>query len=93
MDKILGATAVGGEMRFCVRFKDQDSPSMITSEEAKEKYPYHLLDFYESFLVWESEEENVDDDDGSNDAAAAGSSGAKGSDGGDKPLTQLRSNQ
>lgn len=80
MEKFLGATTTGGEpdgqLKFCVLLKGQTKPIMITSEEAKQKYPYQLLEFYESCLVWESEVEEVDcDEKNSNAAAADGSDG------------------
>lgn len=79
VEKFLGATTAGGQpdgqLKFCVLLKGQTKPIMITSDEAKEKYPYRLLEFYERCLVWESEEEEVDCDDNSNAAAAAAARG------------------
>lgn len=65
VDKILGATGSDGDLKFYMQFKGADKPVMVSAAEAKVKYPYHVLDFYESCLVWESEEDEVDasDDD------------------------------
>lgn len=72
VEKFLGATVAGnqsdGELRFCVMLKGETKPTMITSAEAKEKYPYHLLEYYESCVEWESDEEEVAFDDNKNDA-------------------------
>lgn len=84
VEKFLGATTADsqsdGQLKFCVLLKGETKPTMITADEAKEKYPYHLLDFYESCLVWESEDEVVECDDNKNDSG--------GSDG--KPLATVK---
>lgn len=81
--QIFGATTAGGQsdgqLMFCILLKGATKPIMVTSEEAKQKYPYHVLEFYESCLVWESEEDEVDGDD------------ASGSDGDNKPLAASKS--
>lgn len=71
VDKILGATAAdgGGQLKFYIRLKGDKNPVLVSSDEAKQKYPYHVLEFYESCLVWESEDEEMDCDD---DNAVAG---------------------
>lgn len=48
------------------------NPILISSEEAKQKYPYHVLDFYESCLVWESEDEEMDCDDDNDNGGGGG---------------------
>lgn len=63
MDKILGATGVGRQLQFLVKWKDRDEPTLVSSDEAKTKYPYHVLDFYESCLIWESDDEADEDND------------------------------
>lgn len=83
VDKILGATSSSGELKFCIRLKGEELPILITSDEAKQKYPYHVLDFYESCLVWESEEDTVDD---------SGDNNTDDDDDDDKPLATLKSN-
>lgn len=74
VDQILGATTVDGQLKFCIRLQGEKNPILISAEEAKQKYTYHVLDFYESCLVWESEEEGEDlGDDGDNNSGAGNS--------------------
>lgn len=56
-EKILGATSVGGQLQFMFKWKGRDEHTLVPSEEAKHKYTYHVLDFYESCMVWESDDE------------------------------------
>lgn len=60
MDKILGATAVNGQIQFVFKWVDCELPTLVSSDEAKTKYTYHVLDFYEKYLVWHSDDEADD---------------------------------
>lgn len=60
-DKILGATEIDGKLHFCIRWKNRNETTLMPSDEAKIKYTYPVLEFYESLMTWESE-----DDDGTN---------------------------
>lgn len=61
VDKILGASEINGQIQFVLKWKDRDEPTMIVSAVANVKYPYHVLDFYESCMEWE---ETSDDEEG-----------------------------
>lgn len=68
VDKIHGATSSDGQLKFYIQMKGEKNPILVPSDEAKKKYTYHVLDFYESRLVWESEDDmNESDDDGDDD--------------------------
>lgn len=45
--QIFGATTAGGQsdgqLMFCIQLKGETKPIMATREEAKQKYPYHVL--------------------------------------------------
>ena len=70
VDAFLGATQNDGQLKFCIRLKGEPEPIMISSDEAKQKYPYHVLEFYEKNLVWESDDDvDGDDDDDDDDDA------------------------
>lgn len=58
LDKILGATAINGQLQFVMKWKDRDEPSVMPSEEAKIKYTMHVLEFYESYMIWESDDDS-----------------------------------
>lgn len=49
--KILGATELNGKLQFIYKWNDQDVPHLIPNEEAKIKFPYALMNFYESCMV------------------------------------------
>lgn len=88
VDTILGATSSpDGELKFCILLKDKEVPVLITSHEAKQKYPYHVLDFYESCLVWESEESEEDNVNDTDESKNAGDNATDE----DKPLSHLKS--
>lgn len=71
VEKIHGATSKDGELKFYIQLKGEGKPSLVSSNEAKKKYPYHVLDFYESCLIWESEDDNLEDDDDDEDKPLA----------------------
>lgn len=58
---IVGATEVDGELKFVFKWKDSGDSVMLNSQEAKIKYPYALIDFYESCMVWETESSDSED--------------------------------
>lgn len=49
--KILGATEVNGNLHFIYKRNGEDKPQVMSNDEAKSKYPYPLMDFYESCMV------------------------------------------
>lgn len=53
--KIVGATSDNGKLKFVFKWKDRDEPTLVSSDEANLKYPYVVIDFYESCMVWGSE--------------------------------------
>lgn len=55
-DKILGATDSDGSMKFIMKWKNAE-PSMISGQDAKELFPYIVIEFYESKLIWQSANE------------------------------------
>ncbi|XP_031633240.1 chromobox protein homolog 5-like [Contarinia nasturtii] len=61
--KILGATEINDELKFVFKWTDEDKLSIVSSAEAKMKYPYEVMEFYESRMQWETDDEGVDDDD------------------------------
>lgn len=62
-DKILGASEIKGKLHFLIQWKDHNEPSMMSSDEAKIKYTYNVLDFLESYITWETDDEDDNDDD------------------------------
>lgn len=60
--KILGATEVDGKLKFVFQFKDDDNLVLISSDEANMKYPYIVIDFYESCMVWEETSDSEEPD-------------------------------
>lgn len=65
VDKILGATGITGQLQFFFKWKNQDEPTLVPSDEAKIKYPFSVIDFYESCMVWDTsdnEAEDIDND-------------------------------
>lgn len=59
VQKICGATALDGKVMFLFKWKNQKVPTFISSEEANLKYPYAVMSFYESQIIWDST--NTDD--------------------------------
>lgn len=67
VEKVLGATTIDGQLKLCILLKGDAKPKLVTSDEAKQKYPYRVLDFYESCLVWETDDDETTDGDVDND--------------------------
>lgn len=63
LEKILGVAAIGGQLQFVMKWKNRDEPTIVPNDEAKLKHTYAVLDFYESYMCWNDD----DDDNGDND--------------------------
>lgn len=60
-DVALGVTEINGELNFVFKWKNNDIPELVPSKEAKVKYSYAVIEFYESHVVWDTFEEEIDD--------------------------------
>lgn len=63
VDKICGATEVDGQLKLVIKWKNQENPTLIPYDEAKTKYPYAVLDFYEGCMVWETSDNEANNHD------------------------------
>lgn len=53
LDKIIGATDIGGKLQFLVKWKDTSAETeLIPSEIANDKMPQAVISFYEDRLTW-----------------------------------------
>jgi hypothetical protein len=52
-DSILGATQVVDKMMFLVKWKGCEETDLISFEEAREKCPQIVIDYYQSLVKWE----------------------------------------
>jgi hypothetical protein len=55
-DRIVGATDVGGELKFLMKWKGVDEADVIPAKEANVKCPDIVIKFYEERVVWTSKE-------------------------------------
>ena len=56
-EKILGATEAGGSLKFLMKWKNCSKVDLVTAEEAGEKCPKLVIDFYVKHLTWSSRPE------------------------------------
>jgi cytoskeletal protein RodZ len=54
-EKIVGATDVGGELVFLIRWKDNNKAQLVPSREARKHCPQLVIDFFEQKLTWQDE--------------------------------------
>lgn len=59
VEKICGATEVDGQLKFVIKWKNMEQPTLVPYDEAKSKYPLAVLDFYEGCMVWETTENDA----------------------------------
>lgn len=50
----MGATEINDQLKFVIKINGKNDPEIISNEEAKEKYPYAIMEFYESCMEWNS---------------------------------------
>jgi len=53
-ERILGATETGGSLKFLMKWKNCTKVDLVTAEEAGEKCPKLVIDFYVKHLTWSS---------------------------------------
>lgn len=51
-EEILGATDVGGSLKFLIKWKGHKQQDLVLAEEANVKCPQVVIKFYESQLTW-----------------------------------------
>ena len=51
-EEILGATDVGGSLKFLIKWKGEPQQDLVLAEEANIKCPQIVIKFYESQLTW-----------------------------------------
>lgn len=61
--KIVGATEDDGKLKFVFKWNDRDELTLLSSDEANLMYPYIVIDFYESCMVWETASDSEEDHD------------------------------
>lgn len=55
---ILGATKVKNDLYLVLKFHEENEPQLIVADIVKEKIPQMVIQFYESCLSWESDDDD-----------------------------------
>ena len=53
-EKIIGATDIGGDLKFLVKWKDHPDTELIPASLANERIPQAVISFYEDRLTWQT---------------------------------------
>lgn len=54
---IMGASEMNGELHFLFKWDDEEYPSIMSLSQAKLEHPLKVIKFFESRMVWETNQD------------------------------------